>query len=116
MGFVVNQAELSLADKREFYMKGLKPFILKEALFADGTNDYVRITEDKIVLRFRTGKNNVDFVYLNMGDSEILMEKNESEGFFDYYTAEVDLPDQTTPYYFKVVSGKCVLYYNNTSI
>ena len=115
MGFVVNQAELSLADKREFYMKGLKPFILKEALFADGTNDYVRITEDKIVLRFRTGKNNVDFVYLNMGDSEILMEKNESEGFFDYYTAEVDLPDQTTPYYFKVVSGKCVLYYNKKS-
>ena len=64
MEFVVNQAEFSLADKRELYMKGLKPFVVKEALFADGTNDYVHITEKTINLRFRTGKNNVDIVWL----------------------------------------------------
>ena len=91
MEFVVNQAKFSLADKRELYMKGLKPFILKEALFADGTNDYVHITEDTMRLRFRTGKNNVDSVYLNFGMEAIAMEKVETEGFFDYYMAEVEI-------------------------
>ena len=60
MEFVVNQAECSIADKRQLYMKGLKPFILKDALFADGTKDYVQVTDEKVTLRFRTGKNNVD--------------------------------------------------------
>ena len=115
MEFVVNQAEFSLADKRELYMKGLKPFILKEALFADGTNDYVHITEETISLRFRTGKNNVDSVYLNFGTESVEMKKVETEGFFDYYLAEVALPQETTSYYFTVTSGKCTLYYNKKS-
>ena len=79
MEFVVNQAECSQAEKRQLYMKGLKPFILKEALFADGTKDYVQITDEKVKLRFRTGKNNVDAVRLYFGEKELPMEKVETE-------------------------------------
>ena len=84
----------------------------KGSKFADGTNDYVHITEDTMRLRFRTGKNNVDSVYLNFGMEAIAMEKVETEGFFDYYMAEVALAKETTPYYFEVNSGKCTFYYN----
>ena len=116
MEFVVNQAECSIADKRQLYMKGLKPFILKEALFADGTRDYVQITDEKVSLRFRTGKNNVDGVCLCFGAEEISMQKTETEGLFDYYEAQVDVPKETCSYYFKVRSGKCTFYYNKKAI
>ena len=90
MEFVVNQAECSIADKRQLYMKGLKPFILKEALFADGTKDYVQVTDEKVTLRFRTGKNNVDEVRLCFGNDEVTMKKTETEGLFvDRSTGEI---------------------------
>ena len=112
MEFVVNQAECSIADKRQLYMKGLKPFILKDALFADGTKDYVQVTDEKVTLRFRTGKNNVDEVRLCFGNDEVTMKKTETEGLFDYYEVELDVPEEIRAYYFKVKSGKCVFYYN----
>ena len=112
MELIVNQAECSIADQRQLYMKGLRPFILKDALFADGTKEYVQITEDKVILRFRTGKNNVDGVRVCFGSEEFRMKKVETEGLFDYYETEVELPKETTSYYFKVKSGKCILYYN----
>lgn len=112
MKFVWSPEESSLADKRYRYIKGLKPYILKNALFADDTRDYVQMTDDKIVYRFRTGKHNVDSVTLCFEDREVLMSKYETEKLFDYYQAETVVPETTVTYYFKVQSGKMVYFYN----
>lgn len=48
----------------------------REALFCDGTGDYVCPAEpeinEKVVLRFRTAHNDVDEVKLHIGEQEYL--------------------------------------------
>ena len=47
----------------------------REALFCDGTGDYVCPAEpeinEKVVLRFRTAHNDVDEVKLHIGEQEL---------------------------------------------
>ena len=113
MDYIVKQETSTQAEKRYFYLKNVKPVILKDALFADGTSEYVQINSKKARLRFRTGKNNVSQVYLWMGSQRYLMTKVESLGLFDYYQKEVDCPKEAISYYFEVTSGKLSLYYIN---
>lgn len=50
------------------YIMQMRPVLKKEALFSDGTKDYRDPTEpeagEKVTIRFRTGRNNVDIVWL----------------------------------------------------
>ena len=116
MEFVLNQMECSQAEKRCLYLKNLKPVVLKDALFADGTKDYVRITDDEVRLYFRTGKNNVDRVYLWLNGEKLLMSKTETVGLFDYYRKDIDRPEKNCTYYFEIISGKIHLYYNKQGV
>lgn len=116
MDYIVKQETSTQAEKRYFYLKNVKPVILKDALFADGTSEYVQINSKKARLRFRTGKNNVSQVYLWMGSQRYLMTKVESLGLFDYYQKEVDCPKEAISYYFEVTSGKLSLYYNKKEV
>ena len=116
MNFGMNDTECSQAEKRYFYLKHVKPVILKDALFADGTADYVQMLNEKVRLRFRTGKNNVGGVFLRIGDARLTMRKAESAGLFDYYQIEVPCPEESMPYYFEIVSGKMILYYNKKGV
>ena len=47
MNFGMNEIECSQAEIRYFYLKHVKPVILKDALFADGTADYVQMLNEK---------------------------------------------------------------------
>lgn len=116
MNFGMNEIECSQAEIRYFYLKHVKPVILKDALFADGTADYVQMLNEKVRLRFRTGKNNVGDVFLRSGDARLPMRKEASSGLFDYYQIEVPCPEESMPYYFEIVSGKMVLYYNKKGV
>ena len=89
MDFVIKQEACSLAEKRYLYLRNVKPVILKDALFADGTAEYVQVLDGKARLRFRTGKNNVSEVYLRIGNERFPMVKVEAAGLFDYYQIEV---------------------------
>lgn len=116
MDFVIKQEACSLAEKRYLYLRNVKPVILKDALFADGTAEYVQVLDGKARLRFRTGKNNVSEVYLRIGNERFPMVKVEAAGLFDYYQIEVSCLDKGFSYYFEVTSGKLSLYYNKRGV
>ena len=72
------------------YIMQMRPVLKKEALFSDGTKDYRDPTEpeagEKVTIRFRTGRNNVDIVWLCTDCEHYKMKKTESDHEFDYYT------------------------------
>lgn len=89
----------------------------RKALFCDGTASYVIPAEpelnQKVVLRFRTEKDDVDSVYLvvpQMGQFE--MKKTDSRGMFDYYEITWQLTAELFSYCFLVCSGEEHCYYN----
>lgn len=60
----------------------------REALFCDGTGDYVIPAEpeinEKVVLRFRTAHNDVDEVKLHAGEQIYTLWKMQTTGEFDF--------------------------------
>ena len=61
--------------------------INQQALYADESSVYRIPLEakpgDQVTLRFRTGKDNVDNVYVISGEARWPMEKVSSSGYFD---------------------------------
>ena len=78
----------------------------KEALFSDGTGNFISPAEPKacetVVLRFRTAKNDVDFVRVVTESSVLLMEKAYTRGEFDYYELPCKLGEEPFRYCFEV--------------
>ena len=74
----------------------------REALFCDGTGDYVCPAEpeinEKVVLRFRTAHNDVDEVKLHIGEQEYPMWKTRTNGEFDFYEIEYQLGEDILRY------------------
>lgn len=102
------------------YIMQMRPLLKKNALFSDGTADYRYPAEpeagDKVSIRFRTARDNVDIVWLCSGDSRYKMKITESRDEFDYYEVSVTVPDQTFRYYFEVVSGLMHVYYDRYGV
>lgn len=86
------------------------------ALFSDGTNDYrvpcEPLVNDRVLIRFRTEKDNVDSVFLVTEDEMSVMRKAFNDTLFDYYEGELQLSDERVEYFFEVVSGEEVWFYN----
>ena len=80
------------------YIMQMRPVLKKEALFSDGTKDYRDPTEpeagEKVTIRFRTGKNNVDIVWLCTDCKHYKMKKTESDREFDYYAVELTMGEE----------------------
>ena len=78
----------------------------REALFCDGTGDYVCPAEpeinEKVVLRFRTAHNDVDEVKLHIGEQEYPMWKTRTDGEFDFYEIEYQLGEDILRYCFEI--------------
>lgn len=78
----------------------------KQALFSDGTGNYLVPSEPKefeyVTIRFRTGKNDVDFVRVISGTRAFVMRKAYAEGVFDYYELRWKLDDKPLHYHFEV--------------
>ena len=72
------------------YVYNTKTALNFGALFADGTDSYRHPAElkvgDSVTLRFRTGQNNVDAVYLIYNGERCLMQVESRDGLFDYYS------------------------------
>ena len=75
------------------YITFMRRFLTRGPLFSDETRNYVCPMEpktgDTIKIRFRTAKDNVDFVFFISGTVKNLMRLEKSEGEFDYYTTEI---------------------------
>ena len=92
----------------------------KTALFCDGTEGYVYPPEPKeselVTFRFRTAKDDVDRVGLVTSADTYVMEKECTQGEFDYYTFEVRLGEEPFRYCFEVQSGTEKYYYGRCGI
>ena len=112
--------KLSKNERIQIYVDHVVPLLNEQALFSDETSEYRCPTEpmpyEKVKIRFRTAKNNVDFVYLIIGNKKSLMQKVSSDWYFDYYEVEIQLLDKRLNYYFEVITGSLVCYYNKIGV
>ena len=92
----------------------------KTALFCDGTEGYVYPPEPKeselVTFRFRTAKDDVDRVGPVTSADTYVMEKECTQGEFDYYTFETRLGEEPFRYCFEVQSGTEKYYYGRCGI
>lgn len=102
------------------YIMQMRPVLKKEALFSDGTKDYRNPAEPEVgevvTIRFRTGKNNVDIVWLCTPDEHYKMNKTETDGEFDYYTIELTMGEEPFYYYFEVASGLLHVFFDRYGV
>lgn len=92
----------------------------KNALFCDGTSDYVIPAEpgihEKVRLRFRTARDDAQEVCLISGGETLQMQKMSSGEVFDYYETEVQLTDTMFVYYFRIKSESEDLCYHRCGV
>lgn len=92
----------------------------KNALFCDGTSDYVIPAEpgihEKVRLRFRTARDDAQEVCLISGGETLQMQKMSSGEVFDYYETEVQLTDTMFVYYFRIKSESEELCYHRCDV
>ena len=98
------------------YVYNTKTALNFGALFADGTDSYRHPAElsigDSVVLRFRTGRNNVDAVYLVYNGERCKMQVERSDDLFDYYAYTISEVTADIDYYYMVLAGNVTCYYN----
>ena len=116
----MNQKSIYDLSRIERYMMQMRPVLCKKALFSDGTKDYRSPAEprenDKVTIRFRTKRDNVDMVWLCSREKKQRMKRTETKWDFDYYSVEIQLGSEPFFYYFKVVTGILECYYDRYGV
>ena len=112
--------DLEILEKKQKYINSLNPILNKKAIFSDGTLTYRNPMEpepgETVTIRCRTGKNNVDSVYFISGQVRQLMEKELTEGPFDYYKVEITVGQEPLLYFFEINAGRIRCFYNERGI
>jgi len=107
-------------ENNRLYIETMRPVFNKRALFTDTTEEYLSPAEpepfDKVTVRFRTARNNVDRVLLVCGGEKYVMPKIESDKHFDYYAHEIQLEDKKVTYYYEIQSGRLTCYYDTRGV
>ena len=108
-----------LLDSFQYILK-MRPVLNKQALFSDTTQDYVSPAEprlkEKVTIKFRTARNNVDAVFLISKDKSFEMKKTEADNLFDYYSCVISMDEKVFGYCFQIVAGKVICFYNTRGI
>ena len=103
-------------ERVQRYIATMRPVFNRRALYSDTTEDYVTPAEpspyDMVTIRFRTGKNNVDRVFVVHNGERELMSKEETRGDFDFYICKLQLDNEKVAYYFEVHTGRIVGFYD----
>lgn len=111
---------MSKQMKTQFYLDNLTTIFNPQALFADGTEFYRCPAEpdpyDRVRLRLRCARENLDSVILVFNDERIEMEKLYNDRLFDYYETFVQLGTEQVFYYFEIHCGQMTCYYNNVGL
>ena len=104
------------AKKNHKYMTSMRPVLNKRALFSDTTEDYIYPYEpdcySELTIRFRTAKDNVDYVFFVQNGEKHLMDKIETIALFDYYEVKLQIDDEKIEYYFEIVAGRISCYFD----
>lgn len=118
MKYRMTSSTLTRAEQIQQYILRVKPILNQKALFTDGTEEYRKPMEcepgDKVTLRFRTARDNVDTVILHYGNEKksIHMRWSDSDELFDYYETDLLIGEEAIPYYFEVITGGMRCFYN----
>lgn len=111
---------MSKQMKTQLYLDNLTIIFNPQALFADGTEFYRCPAEpdpyDRVRLRLRCARENLDSVILVFNDERIEMEKLYNDRLFDYYETFVQLGTEQVFYYFEIHCGQMTCYYNNVGL
>ncbi|MCD8336578.1 MAG: glycoside hydrolase family 13 protein [Lachnospiraceae bacterium] len=106
--------------KRLDYFIHMRPVFDIQSLFSDGTENYVMPMEpdpgDTVRIRFRTKRDNVDFVFFISGALKKPMEVEASDSRFDYYATEIKIGEAPLYYYFEVQAGKARCFYTRLGV
>ncbi len=112
--------KMKKVSKMHLYMANMRSVLNREALFSDGTEEFVSPAEpmpgDKVIIRFRTLKDNVDHVYLLYGENRKELTLISSNGNFDYYATEVEVAKEMFCYCFQIISGNVSCYYSQRGV
>lgn len=107
-------------EHNERYIAEMRPVFNRRALFSDTTEEYISPAEpkpfDKLTVRFRTAKNNIDRVSLVSGSQSYIMAKERSDKHFDFYSIELDLTEQKLTYHFEIQTGRLKGYYDTRGL
>ena len=102
------------------YLATMRPVFNRRALFSDTTEEYLTPSEpdvnEKVRIRFRTAKNNIDRVLLVHGGERQIMTKAETTKHFDFYACELQLTDEKVSYCFEVQSGRLRGFYDTRGL
>ena len=116
----MNLEKINYLQKVQRYMMTMQPVFQPHALFSDETANYVEPMEpmpgETVTIRFRTGLNNVDRVFLISGSRKLLMDYEKTVDRFDYYTVKVEMTEEIFRYYFEVCAGKISCFYNKRGV
>ena len=94
----------------------------RAALFCDETIDYRIPAEpdsgDIVTLRFRTAKDDADYVSVVICglDVKIGLQKVETKGLFDYYECKLPVGEENHFFYFEITQGDEVCHYNRLGV
>ena len=112
--------KMSKQMKTQLYLDNLTTIFNPQALFADGTEFYRCPAEpdpyDRVRLRLRCARENLDSVILVFNDERIEMEKLYNDRLFDYYETFVQLGTEQVFYYFEIHCGQMLCYYTNVGL
>ncbi|MCR4785924.1 MAG: glycoside hydrolase family 13 protein [Lachnospiraceae bacterium] len=101
---------------KRLYILTVRATIQPKAMFFNVAEGYVTPLEPSpysiVKLKFRTVKNNVDYVFLCIYGERVLMEKVETKGVFDYYETEIELDNQPVRFHFYIESGRTHVFYD----
>lgn len=112
--------KLTDTDKKLIYIQSIQAILDKDILYSDCTENFVTPCEpgvgEKVSIRFRTAKSNVDLVILCINGEEHPLNLLVSGSNFDIYEIEYQLTDKQIRYCFKVVSGFEGCYYDRAGV
>ncbi len=107
--------ELEL-ELNNLYAEQMRPTLNRRALFSDTTGEYVIPAEpkvnEKITIKFRAGKNNLDSVHVVIDRQRFPMKLVHQDEEFDYFAMEYQLQEAMISYYFEVKIGMVYGYYD----
>ncbi|MCR5793014.1 MAG: glycoside hydrolase family 13 protein [Lachnospiraceae bacterium] len=120
MDIKFNYRDLSKLEKFDLYIDNMTKIFQSDSVFSDGTERFRCPAEpmpgDRVKLAIRTARDNVDKVILVINDERIEMEIGESDMFFDYYEAYVDVGEENMYYYYEIVSNTLQCYYTRRGV
>jgi len=120
MNLSVPYKELSIAGKILCNAELSKDILSIESIFSDETENFRIPSEptstDTVQVLIRTGRGNMDAVFLCCDGEKIPMKICKQESFFDFYEGFLPPTSETKSYYFELVQGNSSYYYTKSGL